>query len=363
MMHKIKYKLISSAMKPFGIPTNMSLKFYSKIVKDIKDDKDGSVKEKLWSYKRGFLRSSTKAFGLTQQNYSHYISDVDYYRLYPLDKRFKHWIDDKLTLKYVLSQYDAYLPKYFCTIKKAGRITPLMDGKDIYKMEDLLNCIKRERQVALKMASSDHGVGFYKLSYSEQFEIDNEAVSIEQFVAFLNALDDYLVTEYVVAHEAIRSISSGALNTVRVMVVKEDSRNAKLTNAVVKFSTLASGQVDNIQRGGIIAKVNVLTGEFSNAKKVVNNIFFDCERHPDSNLEIKGHLPHWQEMSEKLVEISQHLAPLTYLGYDIAITDDGFKIIEINSHQGIRMFQVYGPLLKDNIAADYFIKHLQHINK
>jgi hypothetical protein len=363
MMNKIKYRLISRAMKPFGIPANMSLKFYTKIVKDIKDDKDGSIKEKLWSYRRGFLRSSTIAFGLTQQNYGHYISDADYYRLYPLDKRFKHWIDDKLTLKYVLSQYDTYLPKYYSAIKKGGRITPLMDGKDIYNMEDLLDCIQREKQVALKMASSDHGVGFYKLSYNEQFEIDNMPVSKAQMVAFLNARDDYLVTEYVVAHESIRNISSGALNTVRVMVVKEDSRHAKLTNAVVKFSTSASGQVDNIQRGGIIAKVNVLSGEFSNAKKVVNNVFFDCERHPDSNQELKGVLPHWQEMSEKLVEISQHLAPLTYLGYDIAITDDGFKIIEINSHQGIRMFQVYGPLLRENIAADYFVKHLQNIKK
>jgi glutathione synthase/RimK-type ligase-like ATP-grasp enzyme len=68
-------------------------------------------------------------------------------------------------------------------------------------------------------------------------------------------------------------------------------------------------------------------------------------------------------MSEKLVEISQHLAPLTYLGYDIAITDDGFKIIDINSHQGIRMFQVYGPLLRENIAADYFNYHLESIKK
>lgn len=362
-MNKIKYRLISKAMKPFGIPANLSLKFYSKIIKDIKDDKNGSIKEKIWSYKRGFLRSSTIAFGLTQQNYSHFISDVDYYRLYPFDKRFKHWIDDKLTLKYVLSQYDAYLPKYFCALKKGGRIIPLMDGKNIYEMEDLLNCIQSEKQVALKMASSDHGVGFYRLSYNEQFEIDNEPVSTEQLVAFLNARDDYLVTEYVIAHEVIRRISSGALNTVRVMVVKEESMQSKLTNAVVKFSTSASGQVDNIQMGGIIAKVNVVTGEFSNAKKVVNNVFFDCERHPDSNIEIKGFLPHWQEMVEKLVEISQHLAPLTYLGYDIAITDDGFKIIEINSHQGIRMFQVYGPLLKENIAADYFIKHLQKIKK
>jgi len=361
-MNKIKSKLISSVMKRFGIPVGMSYKFYQKIINDF-NNKDSSLKEKLWSYKRGFLVSTTKALELTPENYKEYISDLDYYRLYPIDKQFRHWIDDKLTMKYILSPFSDYLPKYFCAIKKGGILTPLIDGKDIFELEDLLRCIKREKHVALKLASASAGVGFYKLAFHEQYEIDNEVVTDDQFVEFLRTRDDYLVTEYVIAHEAIRKISSGALNTVRIMVINEDTKHPKLANAVVKFSTKASGQVDNISAGSIYANVNIVTGEFSNGKKFVDSFCMACNHHPDSNLEIKGQLPNWHEISAKIVEISQHLAPLSYLGYDIAITDESFKIIEINSHQGIRMLQSYYPLLKENVAADFFIKRLQNIRK
>ncbi len=355
-MQRVRRLIIAEAMKCLGIPANMSYKCYTRFKDDFIHDKNSSLKEKLWSYKRGFLVSSTRAFGLTPQNYHDYISDVDFYRMYPIDKRFKHWIDDKLTMKYVLSPYPQYLPKYFCTIQKGGVIAPLIDGKNIYSLDDLLSFIQREKQVALKLASSTHGVGFYKLSYDNQFEIDNQAVTEEQLVAFLRTLDEYLVTEYIVAHEAIRKVSCGALNTVRIMVINEDLKLPKLANAIMKFSTKASGLVDNVINGSLFAKVNVLTGEYSDAKYIVDNVYFNCIYHPDTNVEIKGVLPNWREMSDKLIEISQHLSPLTYMGYDIAITDNGFKIIEINSHQGLMMFQCYGPLLRENIAANFFNK-------
>lgn len=355
-MQRVNRLIIAIAMKRLGIPAYMSYKLYKRLIDDFIYDKDSSLKEKLWSYKRGFLVSSTKAFGLTQQNYKYYVSDFDFYRMYPIDKQYKHWIDDKLTMKYMLSPYSTYLPKYFCTIKMGGIVSPLVDGKDIYSIDDLLICIKREKQVALKLASSAHGVGFYKLSFQEHFEIDNQIVTEAQLIEFLRKLDEYLVTEYVVAHEAIRKVSCGALNTVRIMVINEDLKHPRLANSVMKFSTKASGQVDNVKAGSVFAKVNVFTGEFSDAKNIVNNVYLSCNSHPDSKFELKGVLPHWQELSDKLVEISQFLAPLTYFGYDIAITDDGFKIIEINSHQGLMMFQCYGPLLKENIAADFFNK-------
>jgi hypothetical protein len=359
-MNKIKVRLISGVMKRFGIPEGMSYKFYERIRDDFKD-KDSSWKDKIWSYKRGFLVSTTRAFGLTPENYEHYLSDLDYYRIYPIDKQFRHWIDDKLTMKYILSPFSDYLPKYFCAIRKGGILTPLIDGKDIFQLDDLLDCIKHEKQVALKLASGSAGVGFYKLTYQEHFEIDDNVLTDDQFIEFLKKLDDYLVTEYVVAHEAIRKISGGALNTVRIMVINEDAKHPQIVNSVVKFSTVKSGQVDNISAGGIYANVDIVTGAFSNGKKFVDSFCMDCDHHPDSNIEIKGQLPNWEMMTDKITQISQYLSPLSYLGYDIALTETGFKIIEINSHQGIRMLQTYYPLLKDNLASQFFIGQLKKI--
>jgi hypothetical protein len=48
------------------------------------------------------------------------------------------------------------------------------------------------------------------------------------------------------------------------------------------------------------------------------------------------------------------LSEVRFLGFDIVITEDGFKILEINSHQDISTFQCYYPLLVDNAASPFF---------
>lgn len=44
---------------------------------------------------------------------------------------------------------------------------------------------------------------------------------------------------------------------------------------------------------------------------------------------------------------------LSYLGFDIIITDDGFKIIEINSLSALTFLAYYNPFLKTNIVKSF----------
>ena len=43
-----------------------------------------------------------------------------------------------------------------------------------------------------------------------------------------------------------------------------------------------------------------------------------------------------------------------YMGLDLIITEEGFKILEINSHPGIFVFQHLYPLLKDGMKKEFF---------
>lgn len=362
-MNKLKKNLITKTAVILGYHPHFALKLYNEIKHDLKDNKKVPLKDKVWSYRRGFFISSTLAFGVTEDNYKNYLSDLDYFKLYPINNKFRHWIDDKLSMKYVLSEFSEFLPKYYCVLRRGGLITPLIDGNHIVNMQDILNLIKSEKNIALKLISSSSGIGFHKLSYDEGYKINNESVDEPTCIAFLNSIDNYLVTEYVVAHESIRKFSSNALNTVRIMVVNDDAQHVVVANAFMRICSKNTGFVDNVMAGGIFANVDVKTGRFDDAKKIVNSNFVRCNVHPDSNLEISGTLPNWEMMTEKLTEISQFLSPLSYLGYDIALTDSGFKIIEINSHQGIRMYQSYYPLLKDNLASQFFTGHLRNLKK
>ena len=85
--------------------------------------------------------------------------------------------------------------------------------------------------------------------------------------------------------------------------------------------------------------------------------------HPDTGVLIEGYVPRWDEIKAKIVEISNFLPHLIYMGYDVVITNEGFKIIEINSHQGIGFNQTHTPFLKSPLTKDFFNDQLARIRQ
>lgn len=72
-----------------------------------------------------------------------------------------------------------------------------------------------------------------------------------------------------------------------------------------------------------------------------NHKYVEIEEHPDTGTVLKGYLPNWELVKRGVIEVSKMMPQLEYLGYDIAITDDGFKILEINIHQDIHKAHEY----------------------
>ena len=87
-----------------------------------------SLKQRIWTLRRGFWADKLNFYQLTEDNYRDYLSDFDYYRMHPLNKGgYSRWIDDKLTFKYILSKYNEFLPEYYAEIDLGGNIAWLMD--------------------------------------------------------------------------------------------------------------------------------------------------------------------------------------------------------------------------------------------
>lgn len=320
------------------------------------------MREKLWAYRRGFLSIKINQYGLNQENYMLYLSDFDYYKLFPINDKYRIWIDDKLTTKYILSPYNEYLPKYYCYIGSKGLIQSLVDGTNIKTIDGIIECLKIKKDLALKLDNGSLGEGFYKIScIKNQFYINNKMCEDEEKLkGFLKNLEGYLVTEYIEAHSDIRKISNFGLNTVRIMVINEHEKQPIIANSFMRFGTKRTGVVDNASAGGIFAIVDVGNGKYYDAKRIENKDILKCEKHPDTDMVIEGTLPNWDLIKSKLVEISSYISKVTYMRFDIAITEDGFRIIEINSHQDIKWYQYYYPLLKDNEATDFYKRLLQN---
>jgi hypothetical protein len=79
------------------------------------------------------------------------------------------------------------------------------------------------------------------------------------------------------------------------------------------------------------------------------------EAHPESGARIAGvFLPFWTEVREGLLEVCRAVPFLRYVGWDIIITEDGFKILEGNNHSGVNSIQTHAPLLVNPAVRRFY---------
>ena len=136
-------------------------------------------------------------------------------------------------------------------------------------------------------------------------------------------------------HPDLKKINPESVNTVRVIVINEHGNDPIIPFAFMRIGTKKSGSVDNVAQGGMVCKVDVKTGRFYDAQTLTDHVYTNVERHPDTGEPLEGVIPNWETVMNGLLDISRYCPQLTWLGYDIAVTQDGFQIIEINSHPGL----------------------------
>lgn len=121
-------RMIYKSLKRQGYAEYM-VKYHGDLIyKDWFTNPEYSLKEKIWAHRRGFLVDRIKVYGLNNDNYTKYLSDYAYHKMYPLNSReHTYMVDDKLTLKETLSKYDEFLPEYYFKSDTEGNITKLQN--------------------------------------------------------------------------------------------------------------------------------------------------------------------------------------------------------------------------------------------
>ena len=128
------------------------------------------------------------------------------------------------------------------------------------------------------------------------------------------------------------------------MIVLRDTpeREFELAFAVQRIGAGWTGSVDNGSKGGLIANVNIATGELSEARTLHDLMVYNV--HPDSGHPIKGVvIPNWESIKKGVLEVSSHFPYLDIIAWDILPTPDGFTVIEANTSSGVNIIQLWGP--------------------
>lgn len=322
------------------------------------------LKTRLWAWKHGFLAEKVAFYGLTEENVSDYLSDFDYYRLYPLNKRFSFLIDDKLTLRYTLRKYAALLPTYFFFIDQEGAVcwldeTPDAEGR--HTADHVLTVLRREGSLAFKPYSGSAGSGFHKAAYRDgTYYLSGNAIPAEDLLGFVKGLRGYICTEFVQQADVFERVYPGVAHTLRIQTAKQKDGDPACLFSFLRIGR--AGQNDCVTHStvGLTAAVDIRSGQIVRAFYVdPDGRYIDTETHPDTGASVSFRIPGWDEIVRKCLEIHRDLSVLDYLGFDVIITEGGFKICEINSFSSPRAAQRAFPFRKNDPAREYFVSKLE----
>lgn len=338
--------------KFFGYRSILGWNHWRKHVKKILFGKGNrGIGDRLWCVRNGFDLSDLNLFGAEnlKANKKDYLSARDYLKLHPINGEYSFWIDDKLTMKNVFSRYEEYLPAYYFQLEK-NRIMRLVNCPEELdaSVDGILALLRDKKLLAVKRLWGSGGAGFYRLEYGENgYLVNRKATGEEELRRLLAGLHPYLVMEYVINHRAIREIWPDATNTMRVLMANCGGELV-LLRSFIRFGNASSNCVDNAHAGGIESVIDEETGKilFTQAQDVYGTPTV-ITHHPDSGVSFDIWIPRWKEITEQIRKICLDYPQMRYMGFDVAVTEDSFKILEINSLSGLMAAQCKEPLMKD----------------
>lgn len=137
---------------------------------------------------------------------------------------------------------------------------------------------------------------------------------------------EYICEELIEQSKKMGELHSASINTVRVpTVVCKDG--VHIFHPVLRIG-INNSIVDNGGSGGILANVDTDTG-------IVYTAGFDESGnryvvHPNSGIAIPGfQIPKWDEAKQMAIELA-HVTNNRYTGWDLALTDEGWVMVEGN---------------------------------
>jgi len=341
---------------PKGMLPYLGTKWISMVSNDFFVNRSVSFIQKMWAYTHGFLSYRLEQYGITEENHLDYISDYEYLWLRHINSKYRVCFEDKITVKYIVSDYKECFPEYYYHImsnSNKNKVIPMMDCPEGYtgSYDDIFKLVKLKKILALKPDEGSHGEGFFKFTYSDDKDklfLNSEEVTEDRVRSLLEDVNNqYIITEYIQMHSDIKKIYNGAVNTIRMIVFKKDGRTPEIGNAYMRFGSKKTGAVDNMGAGGIFAQIDIDTGRYHNAKIIENNDILPCEYHPDTGVKIEGLLPNWEKVKCLVLEVAKSVPQLEYFGFDIALTEDGLKFPEINRFPDYPKIEKLGPKTMD----------------
>lgn len=351
--------------------TEKFAKFY---LDAVKQEENSSLYEQdfvKWSHSRGFLAEHASAYGINEENFQEYLSDYDFYKTWPLNSWARIWVNDKLTLKHMLSgtEFDYLLPKYYYYTMTDG-LRPCMDNHLSHpeSFDTFIQLLKAEKDLACKPNNDALSNGFCHMEYkNNHFYINGEVSSEAGVRQFVESHPNYVFQEYIRPSMELQAISP-LIHTLRILVINPSGADPQIVRCYLRFPCKWTGEANYVVFAGnnadlclLYADVDEQSGWYGNAKFIYANRIESADMAPDTGAPLTGKIKDFERLKDIVKAIARRFNLVEYMGFDIGITDKGFRMMEINTHPGIAGFQYFRSMYENPFVKKYFETKLQNI--
>lgn len=304
----------------------------------------------------GFLADQWMLYDFDHNDKSQYLSEFDWYRSRYINAPFDFLLNNKIAAAEILKQYIRVPESYM--IKNSGFLTSF-DSK-VMEYEEAITLLKEKGMLFIKPYGKGKGTGVNILIYRDgKIYVDQDEYTQEQLIAFLKNRDDWFISESMKQNKYLDDIYDQTVNTIRMITLRDPKTNQfKIFFAVQRIGTSATIPVDNGSRGGLVSKIDLETGQLSEARCLHNRNVYEV--HPDSQAPIKGvKIPNWDSIKEQMLDLTRKFPYMHFIAWDILVLEDGsLCIIEANTSSGVNIIQLWGGQRNDELGDFYRHHHV-----
>lgn len=281
------------------------------------------------------IQNAQKVLGMNRRNLGF---------VYPNNARkYFEYANNKLLTKKTLEAAGLRVPETFLTVSF------------FYELTQIEEALRQLSSFVIKPASGSGGSGIVVIAdYQEGdwlsvsgksytfADIKKHIADIIFGVYSFGLHDTAIIEERIVQNSLISELSPQGLADIRMISYK--GSNVK---AMLRIATIASDGRANLHQGGVGVGIDLESGKTFSARVHGEEI----THHPDTGVALLGvTIPAWEELL-KLSEAASKAIPLGYLGIDIALSENGPVILEVNARPGIEIQNICGEGMRESLSA------------
>lgn len=319
-----------------------------------------SPDERLYAWRHGFMSRDFVLLNLERNDPENYLSALQQSRYVSpaVNAEYTDVIRNKIAFHLSTNPHVDIVPALYGVVR-AGEFH---GGPESESERDFVALVESKGDVIVKPATGSLGRDVTHVSTAETgFRIDDDPASAADVRELVRERDRHVAVEYVENHEYAEEVFPGAVNTIRVLTVRDpDSDEFFVASAVHRFGNESTGVTDNWSGGGFAAPVDTDTGELGKLHTYDSETGLrKLECHPETGTRVTDdRVPRWEDVTDAVLEMAELHRENPYVGWDVVLTDDGPVVLEGNGAPHLALQQLGGGLLEDD-RVERFLDSLE----